>query len=432
MSSAPAPCATVLAPPDHGDGLATLLLRARRERSALMPSAGINSALLQRYEQLTPHVGGGALQGGNYRVVSGLPEFEAQQVTAGPKAISAAVAPPANPPLRVSEDGRIAIEETDLTHRQPKVFYATASVVQASNQALTAVNSDYELYADRPQAIRVRTAAGTRRTLGRILPRTVAVPVGGRTAGQQGLTMDIGADCIMVAKAVMKHADQSRMPQLGIAAMNTANVDYSDFKTARAMAAWVKTEKRRTTGNAKYFWRWFATADQAAISTFGKSVMSGPGLDQALVQTLAASYAYVQLNEPALAAQAAQRLGLNVHASPEVGEAYETYRISLDMTPTTRQVLGQRERDFWAQHIGGVVAKSAGNTVTLENYHRGHDLPANVNPVGAHYYFQMYGPANLPHQTWHAAWTAPTAAGAPVGLPADLGMDAMTAVVRHA
>lgn len=43
--------------------------------------------------------------------------------------------------LRVSDDGNMAIEDSDLTNRQPKVFYATAEVISASNQRLQEVGS---------------------------------------------------------------------------------------------------------------------------------------------------------------------------------------------------------------------------------------------------------------------------------------------------
>ena len=429
-SHEPPPAAPV---PARRDGLATLL-RAHVERRAPVSRAQTSGPLLQRYEHIVAHVGGGALQAGHYRVLGGNVEFEAQQVTAGPGAISGPVAPAASPPLRVSDDARMAVEDTNLTLRQPKVFYARPTVWQASNLKLAAAGSEYELYADRANAIRVQLADGTQRTLDRVLARTATVPAGGRMAIHQGMTLMVGTDCVAVAKSVMQHADSSRMPRLGIATMNGANVDYSDYRTARAMAEWVKTEKRRTTGGkSKTFWKWFTNADSAAKSAFGKALTSGPALNQQIVQTLATSYEDVMTNEPALADQAARQLGLNLHADADVGEAYETYRIAIDQRPTTHQGAANQPpvRDFWAQHIGGVIAKSGGDKVTLENYQRGHEV-LNVGAGASHYYFQMYGPASKPTQTWHGVWTGAGAAGAPVGLPAAGGMDAMTAVIRHA
>src|SRR5262249_22455847 len=47
--------------------------------------------------------------------------------------------------LRVSDDGEMAIEESNLTNRQPKLFYATAEVVRSSNFHLGTVNSQIRL-----------------------------------------------------------------------------------------------------------------------------------------------------------------------------------------------------------------------------------------------------------------------------------------------
>lgn len=47
--------------------------------------------------------------------------------------------------LRVSDDGNMAIENSDLTNRQPKVFYATAEVIATSNQKLLEVKSVVKL-----------------------------------------------------------------------------------------------------------------------------------------------------------------------------------------------------------------------------------------------------------------------------------------------
>lgn len=47
--------------------------------------------------------------------------------------------------LRVSDDGNMAIENSNLTNRQPKVFYATAEVIEASNRKLLQVDSIVKL-----------------------------------------------------------------------------------------------------------------------------------------------------------------------------------------------------------------------------------------------------------------------------------------------
>jgi hypothetical protein len=429
----PAYAPAVVAPRACDDTLARLLRTACERRSpAVAPE--VAGPVLQRYELVAPHEHATRLPEGHYRVFGGDAEFEAQEVETVPRrAISAPRAPAALPALRASDDARMAVEHTNLTRRQPKVFYAVPAVIADANRKLADAGSDYELYVDRPNAIRVKLASGTQRSLDRILPRTRAVPEGGRLEIHGGMTLMVGPDCVETAKQLMKHANAKRMPRLGFEGWEERpDTDYSDLRTARAFAAWVKTEKKRAaTGVSGKFWKWATSADAEALSEFGKTVTRGTLLDMAVMRRIATSYAEVMRDEPDLAARAAERFGVNLHAAADVGEAYETYRISGDTTPTTRDTPTGPVRDFWAQHIGAVVARSAsGDTVTLENYARTQELPGGVGYTPAHYYFQMYGPTSKPQQTWHHAWTAPNSAGAPVGTPGHGGRDALTVVVR--
>ena len=406
----PAARETRPAPGTQPDALSGVLQRAVSERAG--------TRLLQRYELIQP-AAGGVTAPGEYRVLGGgAPvEFEAQTVDVANQVINAAAAPGAAPTLRLSDDGRMAIESSTLATRQPKVFYAAPTVWAASNVALTAVGSDYELYADRVGALEVRLANGTQRTLDRVLPRTVAVPIGGRLASQQGLTMDVTKDCIDMALAVMKHALGARAPHLGI---NTATrATWNEFRVAKALVAWSNAPQAG-------FMSMFTSRTKKARQAYEAD-------PTATLQAIATSYSNLLTVSPALAAQAATALGVNIDAAPEVGEAYETYRVSTVATPQTHaRVGGGVARDFWGQHIGAVIAVSGGDRVTLENYARSHELGA-MHDAAPHYYFQMYGPANKPQQTWHASWaiTAHGVPATPVGDPAALGADAMTVVIRH-
>lgn len=401
------------------DGLSRLL------RSAVARRTG--PGLLQRYELLTS--GGLAADPGEYSVNTLNDEFEAQVVDLAGQTISAPT-PAIAPTVRVSDDGNMAIEDTNLTARQAKVFYATSAVWQASNPTLANVNSKYELYSDRTNAIDVHLADGTQKTLDRVLPRTRVAPATGRVASQQGLTMDIEADCIMVAQAVMHHANGYRKP--GLPFTPAVPTDWGEFRTARAMVKWSEAHDYLATKSgwglslAKTV---YGDENAQAKKAFETQLSKGPTPDAELLAAIAAAYLDLMTNQPAKAAQAAQALGLNTHALANVGEAYETYRVSSDQTPTRHDVHGRSVRDFWAQHIGAVVAASGGDRVTLENYARTTEIGALA--AGPHYYFQMYG--SKPAQSWHEAWTTGpggAAAGPPVGLPAALGKDAMTAVVK--
>lgn len=359
-----------------------------------------------------------------YRVLSGVAEFEGQTVTvtAHARSISGAAAPAASPPVRVSDDGHMAIEDTNLAVRQPKVFYASNAVWTASNVALNTAGSGYRLYADRANALEVTLPDGvTTRQLDRVLP-TVA---GGGGAAAQGLTMTIGPDCIIVAEAIMRHAGGARVPHLPFAA--GGHTDFGEYRTARALSKWIEFQG--------WFMSWGKTAMQVAEEAYHASLGTTATAMSAALSEIAVSYANLKATQPLVAEQAAQALGLNVHAQPDVGEAYETYTV-VDVAHQVPQShrdagLGFDVRDFWGQHIGAVVARSGGDRVTLENYARTYEL-GSMQADSPHYYFQMYGPATKPAQTWHAAWTAgPGHVGAPVGTPAGLGNDALTGVVRH-
>jgi hypothetical protein len=396
-------------PHTHADGLSGLLGRAVLDRAA--------TRVLQRYELLqSAAVGAAATAAGEYRVLGvGAAEFEAQVVDVANQTIGAP-ATAAAPPVRVSDDGHMAIEHANLATRQPKVFYASPAVWAASNVALTTVGSDYELYADRAGALEVRLANGTQRTLDRVLARTRAIPAGGRLAGQQGLTLDASQDCIDMAHAVMKHALGARAPHLAIATAPRAT--WNEFRAAKALVAWANTPQAG-------FMSLFSNPTTKARQAFEAD-------PTATLQAIATSYSNLMVNNPVLAAQAATALGLNIAAAPNVGEAYETYRISTVATAQTGpRAGGGVVRNFWGQHIGAVIAQSGGDRVTLENYARTHEIGAMR--TAPDYYFQMYGPANKPQQTWHATWavTAHGAPAIPVGVPAAAGSDALTVVIRH-
>jgi hypothetical protein len=84
----------------------------------------------------------------------------------------------------------------------------------------------------------------------------------------------------------------------------------------------------------------------------------------------------------------------NRYARPEVGSAYMIGTLGQG-TPLPNGK--SRIRDYetgldrdvsWSYHFGGVVARSGGDRVTLENYARGDNRQDNPDP---RWYFQMYG-----------------------------------------
>jgi hypothetical protein len=79
--------------------------------------------------------------------------------------------------------------------------------------------------------------------------------------------------------------------------------------------------------------------------------------------------------------------GLNEYASPSIGEAFAT-----------------NNAKTFNFHWGGVVLKTGGDSVTLENFYKGHDYDSQ----DSNWYFQTYGPASKPGQTFDEQWNSTT------------------------
>ncbi len=350
-------------------------------------------------------------------------EFEAQPVAPGAIGLPAPAVPAQ---IRVSNDGNMAIEHTDLSARQPKVFYATPGVVNAGKAGLAAVQSDYKLYVDRPNAITVTVPGNPPQNLDRVLPQVKRTgtpkPRAPRGPSKTGTTMDVGADCVKVAAAVMKHAGGNRQPRT---AHNLPNLAYAEYRMAQYISKLTEERAFRATGGS---WlspaAWRYSAETAALN----AVTGGAPLTQPALDAIAISYMTLLQTQPAVAAAVAQELGINVHALPNVGEAYETHRIGTAQPPQTTPGVARPTRHFWGQHIGAVVAASGSDRVTLENYARSHEIGALADDA-PHYYFQMYGTGA--NQSWHEAWTTGAVAAhiPPVGRPSPQD-ESLTVVVR--
>lgn len=90
--------------------------------------------------------------------------------------------------------------------------------------------------------------------------------------------------------------------------------------------------------------------------------------------------------------------GINEFANPEIGEAFQI------------KSLGEQtaEGGEWNYHWAGVVAKSASDYVTLENYNRNDkvDYGGKGEDKDTHWFFQMYGKETLA-QTFYQRQTGP-------------------------
>gem|GEM_PF-5181160 len=351
------------------------------------------------------------------------PQFEAQEMQNTGRfrdANGAAVVTPgqAGTQLRVSEDGKMAIEDTNLSLRQPKVFYATNGVMSSSNTKLRAKNSEYELYNAQTDAIRVDNQAGTktlklnkimaRRRVTGVFPPTLNTPKGVKgtklkekhqTADDAGFGLTVANVCGTVANSIIRRDVATVVPVLNVA-LGMTSTGSPEYKAARAFV------------------------DLAVSLVQAQGNINNPTIGAAIGQ-ITRAYMNLMFNHPLQAAALAQQLGVNVFADPKVGQAFGSltlgtenaqgtldYAVANPANAQLRQTLTDtpltlsgKTRDIWGSHYGAVVATSAGNKVTFENYARSHEegqLGGGADPI---YYFQMYGPDSNPAQTWHSQWT---------------------------
>ncbi len=255
--------------------------------------------------------------------------------------------------LRVSNDDSMAIEESNLTNRQPKVFYATTAVVNQSNLDLANRNSSFRL-ATGGQHVTILTGwsggAAIRKQLYAVTPqRLVANVLGAPDTAPQ--------NCNAIASEVtgIFNIGQSGETQ-GIASVNR----FLGFQGDRPD------------------WRDLQETD---VERYARS-----------------------RNDKRKRREA---LGINEYADPEVGDAYMIFTNGRGVqqpngTSRVRDYVSGEDRDLgWNYHFGGVVAKSGGNAVTLENYARGDMRVGNADP---RWYFQMYGKGA--GQSFHAQFEA--------------------------
>jgi hypothetical protein len=282
--------------------------------------------------------------------------------------------------LRVSAGGRMAIEDCDLTVRQPKVFYATAAVIAESNAWRAATGECAVLVPDPALGAQTITING------QVLLRVTLDAWGRRQFGAVGPQ---NCDNVLGAALGAGMVEPRLDADLGALPL---------FLPESEIARFLVTPAPPAVGGA--------AAAQADT-----------------VRVIAAAYGTAQRNGTfrVIAGQPADRhFGVNRYAAPEVGEGFAI--CSFQAVPAGQTLAGAQlstdhnrvgdpvlERSsFWSAHYAGVVARDGGDVITLENYAR-HTEVADPNlrdRVG--YYFQMYdtAPGAAAGHTFHGAWTS--------------------------
>jgi hypothetical protein len=247
---------------------------------------------------------------------------------------------PGDVSLRMSDDGSLAVHDTE---REPKEFYATSEVFKKSNDALEQAKSDYTLV---QEGSGIKTGSGE---LSKITPRTRKDAPEDKASRFADL---IKVQCIAVARSVIGRYAMEVVPA-GKTAPRPWGASAGD-DLASHVAATVRGG--RTTG-----------ADTGAGNESDR-----PGT------TVAKDYGTALREHPGEADAAAQAMGINNYAQPDVGEAFATLSIGNDdkidyATAEAGQTSTDRsDKDVWNYHFAGVVARSLDATdwVTLENYTR--------------------------------------------------------------
>ncbi|MGW2048824.1 eCIS core domain-containing protein [Streptomyces sp. NPDC001858] len=255
---------------------------------------------------------------------------------------------PAGVALRYSDDGTLAVHDTD---REPKEFYATTAVFQQAVNQLAQAGSQYTLVQGAEQ---IKTPIGN---------LTKVTPVTANTATQQmagGFADLIKVQCIDVARKVVG----SYQMQLVMAGNG-----------ADARAPWGQNVGVPL---ADHLTKSVGFGGTTSGTTAAAAAATADGQGGRSERDVARDYGSTLRDHPAQADAVALKMGINRHAMPEVGEGFATLSIGHgDKIDFATAAPGQDSTDrshvdVWNYHFAGVVARSltGADWVTLENYTR--------------------------------------------------------------
>ena len=289
--------------------------------------------------------------------------------------------------LRVSDDCRMAIEDSDLTKRQPKVFFATNEVFRAGNASLDRAGSELRL-AWGGKSVRIVSAKGVEHTLWAVYPiprKNWRLPELSRITASQNCN-DV-ATSVIGAKATQAAVLASPPPGVP-SEVNTVNNQIQN-----TVADLVTQVLRKGETGLVYNLQTLATSED------WKSGEGEKRMRQA-VHRISREYSKALASEDA--DELFRKWGINRHAAPEVGGAFVIHSVAFaNQGKITDWSSGKTFEPPWSYHWAGVVAKSGSDVVTLENYARNSGGSRSADP---RWYFQMYGRHH--GQSFHEAWQA--------------------------
>lgn len=296
--------------------------------------------------------------------------------------------------LRVSDDNQMAIEDSDLSNRQPKRFFLTTALRVAANLDLQAAGSAVRLNST-GHTITILTGWSTQVTLTSVTPRYV-----GQVDANQ-----LPQNCNNMAEEV------SGIPHITRRGDDRA-LDVSQQLSGAVGGLMSEAQVRgyvRSYSNAAS--RWSRTLGRMHLNQF-----ANPGIGESYMIWTIMPSSRRQIVEEELYDLNQRRDQLwrwERRRMTNLQEELDNLPPDAPLGPVVNVMdyeSGVNRPLGWRDHFGGVVAKSGSDVVTLENYARGDGREANPDP---RWYFQMYGQAKS-GQSFHEAHKAQNAYSNPL------------------
>lgn len=298
--------------------------------------------------------------------------------------------------LRVSANGRFAVEDSPVTRRQAKHFFATAATVAQWNRTLARQGSIFQFFTDPAHTVTFTLpGAGAPTVLQRAHPANLSAPV--QLVGNETTTTE---NCDGTVGEVIGSGIQPT-PRLGAPVFlgtTPAQQLFFDYHIANHLSHGLAVAD-------------IVTAPAAAHAAALNAIAQNWGQD--LAALLAGA---VPPHNAAVAAQV-QALGVNTFARPTaVGQGLYTGSLGARQAAaaggwqvqdhTNGRLLTDPvdlNRVAWGFHWGGVIGMDGSDYLTLENYARNGE---NAGGQGdGLFYFNMYGTGA--GETWHEVWETP-------------------------
>ena len=278
---------------------------------------------------------------------------------------------------RVADDDKMAVRQDSAVYGG-RYFYADSSLITASDAALTSQHSALQLTAG-------STLSFTSPNTGGSLPLTRVVPTNRTdhsTGNDRATGMQWQQDCGFAANSVMQGGGRNTK---AVYQMPTAPSTAS-FWTSLNMAWTRLTGGEKETPTVHYG---TVYGSHRGVNFYSPQKMLDDVLSDALQLGPAAAWTAYQGLSAADKDGFDRSVGINKYATPDVGEAYS-------IVANKDEAIDQ---GVWNFHWGGVVMKSGGDTVTMENF---------AGSGATAWDFQMYGPASKAGQTFHEQQTSRT------------------------